>query len=174
MRQQFYQPERRKRQVEQPDDDGGIYPSFYTGPEGKTNDPTQTLGNIDDVLAQNDAVRANIPSSDDLRNSEESAAPAPAGAAAVGGSADELGKIGKGFSLEDEKSKGGLARKIALNRRNKLLAGGGLGGLLLAIILSAFFALPLKVQHIANNLQQEFFAAAEQATEDMTDRKSVV
>lgn len=169
MRQQFYQPERRKRQVEQPDDDGGIYPSFYTGPEGKTNDPTQTLGNIDDVLAQNDAVRANIPSSDDLRNSEESAAPAPAGAAAVGGSADELGKIGKGFSLEDEKSKGGLARKIALNRRNKLLAGGGLGGLLLAIILSAFFALPLKVQHIANNLQQEFFAAAEQATEDMTD-----
>ena len=173
MEQQFYQPHRRKRQEDSADDQGGIYPSFYTGAEGKSTDPTETLGNIDDVLAQNDAVRASIPTNDDLRNSEESASPAPAGAGAVGGSNEELDKLGKGFRSESGAGSNGkpngLVRKIALNRRNKLLAGGGLGGLLLGIILSAFFALPLKVQHIANNLQQEFFASAEQATEDMTD-----
>ena len=83
----------------------------------------------------------------------------------------ELGQLGAGYSPDQpkEKSNGFISRLAPISRRNKLIGGGTIGAVLLGIVISAFIALPLKVQHMANNLQQQFYASAEQATEQMLE-----
>lgn len=83
----------------------------------------------------------------------------------------QIDQLGKGYGEESErfaKTKN-ILRRVSGSRRRNIIGGGVLGGGLIGLLLMLFLALPLKVQHIVNNLQSTFFAAAEQATEDMTD-----
>lgn len=167
MAQQFYQPQRRRRDEEQSDDSGGIYPSFYTGSEGSSSGANKTVSDIDDVLAQNDALMSGgaVPSGADLMAAEQAAT---SGIPEGKGESGERGMVA-GLYRPDKDGKNSKGRQFIIRRRDKLIMGGGLGGLLLGIILSAFFAIPLKIQHIADNLQDQFYSSAEEAVEDMTD-----
>jgi endonuclease/exonuclease/phosphatase family metal-dependent hydrolase len=83
----------------------------------------------------------------------------------------QIDQLGRGYGEESErfaKSKG-LLRKVVASRRRNIVGGGLLGGGLIGLLLFMFLALPLKVQHIMNNLQSTFFAAAEEAVDDMSD-----
>jgi hypothetical protein len=80
-----------------------------------------------------------------------------------------------GFGYRDEDSgPGKKGKKKAtgsfLNRNKKWFIGGGVGSGITGLILSFMLILPLKVQHVANNLQSHFFASSESATQGMTDK----
>src|SRR3990167_4034639 len=76
----------------------------------------------------------------------------------------ETDQLGKGF----RKEKASKANFFA-EQKTKLIGGGLLGGGVAGLIFGSFLLLPLKVQHIVDNLQDHSFSAAEDATEKMTD-----
>ena len=107
-------------------------------------------------------------SGSDLKAAEENPTSPTAKAAA-----DPKEGYKAGFGYRDEDA-GNIKKRKAkgsfLSRNKKWFIGGGLGGGLVGLILSLTLLLPLKVQHVANNLQSHFFASSEKATEDMTGR----
>jgi hypothetical protein len=90
---------------------------------------------------------------------------------AAGGLSDQ---VGKGFNPKDKSIKGRLGNvKYILNlpkgKRNKALIGLGVGGGFIGLIISIFLALiPLKIEHIVNNLEDRFLAGSSSAVEDET------
>lgn len=69
----------------------------------------------------------------------------------------------------ENKRFGGKGNKSSLGK--KMLLGGGIGGGIVALIVSAFISfLPLKIVHIFANLQSHFFGTSESAVTNRTER----
>lgn len=144
-----------KQQVDKPGqhDDLGISPD-----ERKAE-----VARLNKQFAAADAVKTK-----DIKAAEEEAASDDAVSSTE---QQQIDQLGKGYGEESErfaKTKN-ILRRVSGSRRRNIIGGGVLGGGLAGLLLMLFLSLPLKVQHIMNNLQSTFFAAAEQATEDMTD-----
>lgn len=105
-------------------------------------------------------------SGDDLKTAEENPTSTPAKAAA---DPKENYKAGFGYR-EEGKPKKSKKKGNFFKRNQKWFIGGGIGSGIAGIGLGLILLLPLKVQHIANNLQSHFFASSEQATQNMTDK----
>lgn len=75
--------------------------------------------------------------------------------------------LGKNFTPVGE----GINKFGSFVGRNKAKTaiGGGIIGAIIAIISSIFFILPLKIEHMVNNLQDHFFAAATNAVSNESD-----
>ena len=83
---------------------------------------------------------------------------------------------GQGVSAALGNTKLGRAAKLGkfffgtARRRNATIAGGGVTGIFIGVIVTfIMFLLPLKVVNMVTNLQNHFFASSEQATGDMTE-----
>lgn len=167
MAQQFQQPQRKRREEDQPDIQESIHPSFYHPENDVSKGASSSISNIDDVLAENDAAResAKALDSDAIKSAEENASD---GGSTSASEKSELDQLGKGYS-EEKGRRGNKNSKNIMQRRPLLIGGGILGGGFIGLLLALFVSLPLKVQHMVNNIQGVFFSSAEQATEDMTE-----
>lgn len=75
----------------------------------------------------------------------------------------------QGIFNSTDKIGGGRKGFAKLNKRKALL-GGGVGGGIAAIVVSVFLMLiPLKIEHMVQNLQDRFFSTSEGAMSDATD-----
>ncbi len=97
----------------------------------------------------------------------------------VGGAAsreaDALGdRVGSGYNTEDVKDLQSLKKFLAGatgGKKKKLIGAGLIGGGIGGLILAAFMAfLPLKINHIMENLQSRFFASSESAVQTRAER----
>lgn len=146
-----------------------ITPDFLKGidisPEEEKEMEAAAYSGAADDIAEREGL-----SSEGLKAAEENPNSTPAKAAV---DPKEDYKAGFGYRDEDLNT-GKKAKKKAkgsfLNRNKKWFIGGGIGSGIAGVILSLLLLLPLKVQHIANNLQSHFFASSEKASQDMTDR----
>lgn len=59
---------------------------------------------------------------------------------------------------------------VAQNRKKVLLGGGATAGIISIIIGGIFLLVPLKLEHMVENLQKRFFAGSQQAVQDETDK----
>lgn len=126
--------------------------------------PEQRDAEIDDL---NDLYNEDEADEPDLQSREEDGVEAPDNSK---GEQSELDKLPGYFKdEEDEDSKEKLQGFVKKNRK-KLIGGGAIGGGIIGLVMSFVMLLPLKVQHMVENLQQNFFASSEQATEDMSSR----
>src|SRR3989344_556726 len=80
-------------------------------------------------------------------------------------------QIPGGFNPNDKSRLGRMSAYFTgLSKNKKLLMGGGGALGIVTIFISIFLALlPLKINHIVENLQSKFFASSEQAVERRTD-----
>lgn len=83
--------------------------------------------------------------------------------------ASEAKQVNGLYRTEGESSIKRKVRGLVSTRKRKLILGGGVGGGLAGLAVFGSFLVPLKILHIANNLQDNFFAASEQAGEDITE-----
>ncbi len=76
-------------------------------------------------------------------------------------------QIGEGYNDSDEGGRlSRLKHKVAGSRRKKIIIGGGIGAGIGGILVGSFLSfLPLKVNHIAENLQKHYYSSGESATE---------
>jgi hypothetical protein len=56
------------------------------------------------------------------------------------------------------------------NRKVMLIGGGATTGIVGLAVVVFFMLIPLKIEHIVNNLQSRFFATSEQAVQDQSER----
>jgi hypothetical protein len=90
-------------------------------------------------------------------------------AAAESGSADSGG--GGGMFKDTDDSGGRLNRFVrsAKKNRKKALLGGGTGAGIVGLLVAGFLMLiPLKIEHIVDNLQNKFFGTSNSAVEEET------
>lgn len=126
-------------------------------------DPEQRKSESDDLQRQFDAPSAPEP---DLKSAEESAED---GVSKSNADQKETDQIGQGYREENESRAGSRVRKFFGSKRNRWI-GVGVGGSIVGIGMFGFFLLPLKVMHVAENLQSTFFSSSEEAAETMTNR----
>lgn len=76
-------------------------------------------------------------------------------------------------SLYNPDGAGSLKSKVGnflVKNRKKSLIGGGIVGAIIGLIIAAFMALiPLKIEHVVQNLQKHFFATSENALQNETE-----
>lgn len=78
----------------------------------------------------------------------------------------ESDQIGDGYNENDSKKQ---KRKGVFNNKKGLFIGGGLGlGITGGILSISTLIMPLKIMHIANNLQERSFSASEKVTDSIT------
>jgi murein DD-endopeptidase MepM/ murein hydrolase activator NlpD len=104
-------------------------------------------------------------SKSDLKDAEEN----PTTPEAPGADPKEGYKAGFGYRDEDKHKDKSKKKGSFLNRNKKWFIGGGVGSGIAGLLLSILLLLPLKVQHIANNLQSHYFSSSEQATDKVTE-----
>lgn len=114
---------------------------------------------------------------DKLKSAEESAATGQATGKQASSESGKLkkheGQIGEGYNDSDEGSRfNRLRRKVkGASTRKKALIGGGIGAGIGGILIGSFMSmLPLKVNHIAENLQKHNYAGAESAVEKRSQK----
>lgn len=117
-----------------------------------------------EIDALNDSFYS--PDGSDVQDKEEAA---EKGEKNTNADASEIDKLGGGSLYNPEKGSGPKkSGSFFQKNKKKMLTGGigtGAGGLLIGMLM----LLPLKVEHMVNNLQKTFFASSEQAAEDMSD-----
>jgi hypothetical protein len=64
----------------------------------------------------------------------------------------------------------GRLKGLVSDRRKGVLTGGGIGGIVVIVMAGAFFVLiPLKIEHIVDNLETKFFSTTNNAVDDETN-----
>lgn len=97
---------------------------------------------------------------DELNPNEDSPTPAEK---------SESDQIGDGFQNEDSQSKGRLGKLKAAANKKRVAIGSGIAGMTLTgVIFGSSFIMPLKVMHIADNVQSHYFSASEKVTDEVT------
>jgi len=178
MAQQFYQPQRRPRL----DDQRGVYddeplPDSVNDQSAQVSQGAQnTLDNIDDVLRDaesNPRSGAGSNGDDSAGNAGDNASPTGKGKEKEGenGADTEGDQVGKGFTPSDVPTTKKDAAKLLIdkNKRKALFGGGALGIVIALIFLFFLFLIPLKIEHMVQNLQNHFFASSENAITNQTD-----
>jgi hypothetical protein len=182
--QTFKQPGRRRDDEDPFADDQGWSPNNGSGSSSNVSrNAGNTLGNIDNVLADQEASASKTPgggsnpgntaSTGSLKNSEEVAgkedeSPDRSTFSAADKINERLGKgyTGKGSNQSKMLSKlyssdSGLKKKIAI-------AGAAAGGSLIGGVLVFVAFLPLKIEHLVSNLESHFGATSENAVNKET------
>ncbi len=118
-------------------------------------------GAADDIAAREGL------SGEDLKEAEENPSQSASGPTV---DPREGSQVGSGYR-EEGKGKPNKKKSGGLLKRNgkKISIGAAIGSFIAGIVMSMLLLLPLKVQHIVNNLQNHFYASSEQATDKMTD-----
>ncbi|HSX36567.1 MAG TPA: M23 family metallopeptidase [Patescibacteria group bacterium] len=169
---QFIQPRRRPSSDRNDDNDYNepLLPSS-SALNPVSEGAQSSLDNIDDVLRQNEE-NPNLfnPSGDSVEQSpSDTGAESPESlGAAEAGAANNFN-----FNPGEKGNTGTLGRVLAAARGNKkkALAGGGIAGAIIGFIAIIFFMLiPLKIEHIVQNLQNRFFATSENAVQGETQK----
>lgn len=111
-------------------------------------------------------------SPDKLKSAEEGASTGQAAGKQAKSESGKLkkheGQIGDGYNDDDQGSKlSRLKRKVSsASKKKKAIIGGGVGAGIGGILIGSFMSmLPLKVNHIAENLQKRHYASSESAVE---------
>lgn len=114
---------------------------------------------------------------DKLKSAEEGAATGQAAGKQASSESGKLkkheGQIGEGYNDSDEGSRfNRFKRKVSgASRRKKAIIGGGIGAGIGGILIGSFMSmLPLKINHIAENLQKHNYAGAESAVEKRSQK----
>lgn len=118
-----------------------------------------------DGAAEDTAKREGFYNPEDV-NSSESAASTDGGDSK--GADKEAAQAG-GLYNDDSYQPKGFVGKFLGSKKGKWLAGG-IGGGIVGASMFGLFLLPLKVMHMADNLQNTFFSSTEKAMEDTTNR----
>lgn len=174
-KQQFYRPDKL------PDRESGVYDSEpLLGDTTKSDEAAATsaragdaLDDIDSVLADNDDFRKSL-DKDELGKAESQAdtPEATSGDDQEQGQLDESNQaFPKGFNNNDKSLGSRLASRFSgMGQAKKLAIGGGTGvGLVTFFIIMFLSFLPLKINHIVNNLKTHFFSTSESAVERRTE-----
>ncbi len=114
-------------------------------------------------------------SPDQLKSAEEgggAGAKSKAEAAEAGALGQHEKQIGEGYNDSDDGGRlSRLKHKVAGSRRKKIIIGGGIGAGIGGILVGSFLSfLPLKVNHIAENLQKHYYSSGESAVEKRGDK----
>ena len=141
-------------QVYDKNDEKPVYKPDLKKLEGVGESASQQKGHLN--LLKKDE---NLKSSDNSKNLGEAEKKA-------GDKSGFLDQLGRGFNPSDESFKDKLAKRLTFtsSQKKKGLIGGGVVSLVIGIIVLIIFVLvPLKIEHIVNNLQNHFFGGSSNA-----------
>ncbi len=173
----FYQPPKRRRDLD--NEQVGDEPLVPSGPPSKSSEVSQdaqnTLDNIDDVLRDAEQSGGSFfnPAGDAASDAgSESSAVSPTGLETAETTAGATGANQFNFRPDEKDGSSFKDRLLSASKqnKNKLLIGGGVTGVAVGGFVALFLALiPLKIEHIVNNLESHFFASSNQAMGQETD-----
>lgn len=174
--QQFYQPGRQRRDDEEP-----TSPNIPTTPNVRSSNLSEnsnrTLGNIDDALAANEAIRPKNATGEPLglNNAESAGAKGPGSPSTPKNSLHTPGALeAAGFFNPEAKEAMKVAQRlkglVTGKNKKKAAAGGLAGGVVIALIFALLLSLPNEVVSIMNSLENRDFGIATKNINDMADR----